>query len=215
MAGSNNFKVFDENKNNVQADAEYAADTQRQNGVIPGLAKSNLHNKLYRQVSIMSAAIGEFIKNLGLAASDADFTALVSVITNAFASKPDLDSHKADNVSAHGINLKANKVQGNWIAATLQNGWTGSLMYRKNDIGQVEIQGALIPGTLTAGTLVAQLPAGYNAFKDTPIPAIQASTGDTKLGFILRYDGKIEVRMTEITMGANYSISAVALYLGS
>ena len=80
MAGSNNFKVFDETATNIMADVAYAASTARTNGVQNGVADATLHNKLFRQASIMAYAIGEVIKANGLAASDADISALVAVL---------------------------------------------------------------------------------------------------------------------------------------
>ena len=60
MARSN-FKVFAEAVAalNVVSDAEYATDTQRINGVVPGLASAALHNKLYKQATIMAAALAQ------------------------------------------------------------------------------------------------------------------------------------------------------------
>lgn len=84
MAGSNNFKVFDENSQNIMSDADYNSNTARQNGVSTGLASSQLHNKLFRQISMMVTALGECIKNKGLVASDSDLAALVEVLQNTF-----------------------------------------------------------------------------------------------------------------------------------
>jgi hypothetical protein len=76
LAGTNNFKVFNEAFSNAQTDAEYNADTARINGLSAGMANLNLHNKLFRQVSVMTAAIGQFIANKGNNASDTDIVAL-------------------------------------------------------------------------------------------------------------------------------------------
>jgi hypothetical protein len=42
-----------------------------------------MHNKLFRQVSVMAAAIGQFVANQGYNASDTDLTALTGAVTNA------------------------------------------------------------------------------------------------------------------------------------
>lgn len=46
---STNFKIFNEDHSDERTfnDSEYANATQRQSGVIPGIALSRLHNKLY------------------------------------------------------------------------------------------------------------------------------------------------------------------------
>gem|GEM_PF-3694877 len=48
-----------------------------------------------------------------------------------------------------------------WITASLQNAWTGTLQYRKNQIGQIEIKFDLTAGTITASTNVTNLPVDY------------------------------------------------------
>lgn len=80
MAGNNNFKVFNESQTNIMDDAAYDASTYRQNGAVAGIAPSNLHNKLYRQTSIMAAAIAQSLANRGYDVSDANFNSLVSVL---------------------------------------------------------------------------------------------------------------------------------------
>lgn len=76
MAGTNNFRVFNEGFQNAKSDAEYAADAARLNGLSAGMASLTLHNKLFRQVSVMAAAIGQFIADQGNNASDTDVEAL-------------------------------------------------------------------------------------------------------------------------------------------
>lgn len=81
MANSN-FKVFAESVAalNVVSDAEYATDTQRINGVVPGLAPAALHNKLYKQATIMAAALAQVLVEQGQDALDSDYAALVASI---------------------------------------------------------------------------------------------------------------------------------------
>lgn len=69
---------FDENVLNILTDLQYSSDSDRINGVSSGLARSNLHNKLFRQTSVVASMIGELIKNAGLDASDANITTLLS-----------------------------------------------------------------------------------------------------------------------------------------
>lgn len=86
MAKSN-FKVFAEGvaPENIQSDKEYETDTQRVSGVVPGIAVPSLHNKLYKQSTIMVAAIAQVIVQAGLDAMDDDYTGLVANLRKAFA----------------------------------------------------------------------------------------------------------------------------------
>lgn len=107
---SSNFLVFDENNVNIESDGDYSTSTQRLNGVAPGIALSDMHNKLFRQTSIMCAAIGEFISNAGLVASDVSLPALVTAFTDAVKSvgattgdiKPSLQSSLGGWVLCNG-----------------------------------------------------------------------------------------------------------------
>lgn len=99
--------------------------------------------------------------------------------------------------------------QPSWIAATLQNGWTGNLWYRKNSLGLLEIGGAINPGTLTAGTIIAQLPVGYRPYFNKPIPCINANTGATARGIFVNTSGNVIIYMSEIVTGTGYSFSEI------
>lgn len=82
-----NFKVFAESvaELNVMSDAEYATDSQRIAGVVPGLASPKLHNKLYKQATIMGAALAQVLVERGFNAMDNDYNGLVKAIRQAFA----------------------------------------------------------------------------------------------------------------------------------
>lgn len=82
-----NFKVFAESVAdlNVMSDPEYATDSQRIAGVVPGLASPKLHNKLYKQATIMAAALAQVMVERGFNAMDNDYDGLVKAIRQAFA----------------------------------------------------------------------------------------------------------------------------------
>ncbi len=81
----------------------------------------------------------------------------------------------------------------NWISATLQNGWTGTLQYRKNQIGQTEISGRVKPGTRTFGTVMAQIPAQY-AHPDRVFPLdMYGTNGEVFTGVVLEVNGSIKI----------------------
>lgn len=82
-----NFKIFAESVAalNVMSDPEYATDSQRIAGVVPGLASPKLHNKLYKQATIMAAALAQVMVERGFNAMDNDYDGLVKAIRQAFA----------------------------------------------------------------------------------------------------------------------------------
>lgn len=92
---TNKFLPFNTNKLNMQSDATYAAETQRLNGVVNGIAKADMHNKIFRQASVMAAAIGEHIVDAGYDASDDSVSGLKTAIGNAIALKPYVDAQLA------------------------------------------------------------------------------------------------------------------------
>lgn len=101
---SSNFKVFAEAVAalNVVSDAEYATDTQRINGVVPGLASAALHNKLYKQATIMAAALAQVLVEQGQDALDSDYAALVaslkkSLVLSLNGEKPDRNGNIQKN----------------------------------------------------------------------------------------------------------------------
>lgn len=82
----NKFQIFNQamNNSNTYSDSEYVADIQRKDGVRPGVALVGLHNKLYRQTTVMPYALGEFMGSLGYDAVDSgDGKALADNLTAA------------------------------------------------------------------------------------------------------------------------------------
>lgn len=84
---NNNFYVFDENANNIMTLTDYSNSTTRSNGVVSGIADSMLHNRLYRQSSIMVAALGQVIADAGVDANDDSLSDLISAIKSTLAVK--------------------------------------------------------------------------------------------------------------------------------
>jgi len=76
-----------------------------------------------------------------------------------------------------------------WIDATLQNGWTGFVRYRKNAVGQIELMGRLIAGSGGIKSVVTVLP--YYPQVTTAIPCVILQTGNTYDGLQLRSNGEI------------------------
>ena len=82
---THNFQIFDESMTDVMTDLDYQNDTQRTDGVIPGVANPLLHNKLYRQCSVMAYAIAQTIVARGYSIDDSDPAALTDAIQRTFA----------------------------------------------------------------------------------------------------------------------------------
>lgn len=137
----NNFKVFNENINpeKTLSDAEYDGNSQRVQGVTTGVADSKLHNKLFRQTSILSYALAKFIEEQGFDALDKDKDDLYESLKNAlnkFVVIP-LDSHKVD-ANAHN-NLPYVKVAGDTMTGSLVLGKQSRLKLTKNDNREIDV----------------------------------------------------------------------------
>lgn len=151
MANSN-FKVFAESVAalNVVSDAEYATDTQRINGVVPGLASAALHNKLYKQATIMAAALAQVLVEQGQDALDSDYAALVaslkkSLVLSLNGEKPDRNGNIQKNF-VYSVEGKTPDSKGN-VALNIDYlnafSFVGSVVITKDNIN---------PGTKLGGT---------------------------------------------------------------
>jgi arginine/lysine/ornithine decarboxylase len=88
MPGSHNFLVFNPtNVANTDDDAAYLLKAQRINGLTSGIADTTMHNKLYRQASVMVAALAQFMADQGQVITDGDVNALTTAVTNSFQQK--------------------------------------------------------------------------------------------------------------------------------
>lgn len=151
MANSN-FKVFAESVAalNVVSDAEYATDTQRINGVVPGLAPAALHNKLYKQATIMAAALAQVLVEQGQDALDSDYAGLVASIKKTFMlslndEKPDAKGNLQKNF-VYSVEGRTPDKNGN-VALNIDYlnafSFVGSVVITKDNIN---------PGTKMGGT---------------------------------------------------------------
>lgn len=97
--------------------------------------------------------------------------------------------------------------QPNWITATLQNGWTGTLQYSKNDLNMVTIKMDCVAGTITGTTQIANLNVGYRPLVHIGMPIVNSGTGDVDKIYI-NPDNRI-------LLAKNSSLVAGAIYKGS
>lgn len=124
----NNFKVFDESKTNIMSDADYENHTQRKKGVQSGVASSAMHNKLYRQVSMIGKAVADFIQSQDFDANDADAQLLSKNLSNAlnkFAKVP-LDTHNT-NPNSHATGISGNAATATRLKVPRKIGITGKV----------------------------------------------------------------------------------------
>lgn len=86
---AHNFYQFDPTKNNMMSDAGYSASNYRKNGAQAGVAPAPVHNKLFYQTSTFITAFAQMMDAKGYELSDADVTALATMLSNV-AAKSDL-----------------------------------------------------------------------------------------------------------------------------
>lgn len=111
-----NFKIFNEENSpdRTYNDSEYEQATQRQSGVIPGMALSRLHNKLYLQATSMCKAIADFIVSKGHNCMDNDVHGITANLEESIKglTKNGIDNHNTD------ANAHENGIAGNAATAT-------------------------------------------------------------------------------------------------
>ncbi|MEO3978762.1 hypothetical protein [Streptomyces sp. CAU 1734] len=92
-----------------------------------------------------------------------------------------------------------------WTALPLNNGWTsyGSSfqppVYQRQIDGTVQLAGLIAPGTLTAGTTVATLPAGYRPTADH-IYRVSAGAATAVADIYVRSSGALTIQNTAGTV---------------
>lgn len=94
-----------------------------------------------------------------------------------------------------------------WREATMINGWSGSVRYRKNPFGQLEIYGNITPGTVPG--VAAILPEGYRPPGLTPIACAIHSTGNVYNGLVLHGAGGLQVYRGDMRAGTRYDFNAI------
>lgn len=120
----------------------------------------------------------------------------------------ELDAHKADNTSAHGINTLAKKTMGETYNATLQNGWSSGsgLRYSKNDLNQLHIRGNMVAGTITPGTVIATLPEGYRPYNTVSIATYNMSGAKITSGIAISPNGNLAICAPGATENASGNV---------
>lgn len=103
---SSNIKIFDQNKENMMSDVNYANHTQRINGVQTGVADSQLQNKFQYQMSLFAYALAQMMNANGIDANDTSaVTTFVANLSNTILQKV-ADKGTADDIAVGGNNSK-------------------------------------------------------------------------------------------------------------
>ena len=118
---THNWQIFDESMSDTMTDIDYQSDSQRTNGVIPGVADPLLHNKLYRQCSVMAYAIAQTIVARGYSIDDSDPVSLTNAIQRTFAFSVNGDKPNASGAITTGKPLDAWPVGSIFITASNSN----------------------------------------------------------------------------------------------
>ena|SRR5437763_624148 len=83
-----------------------------------------------------------------------------------------------------------------WVNLTLQNGWSATAnglttattpQYRKNAFGELELRGLLGGGTVTQGTVIANLPVGFRPVQETRLIVAKHDGGGFSPGLLYIY----------------------------
>lgn len=159
---TNNFLIFDESLTAIDTDQEYLAESQRLNGVTPGLASPKMHNKLYRQCSVMAYAIANVLAARGFNADDSDPAGLVNAIQRAFAFSVNGNTPNASGAVTAVRPIDAWPVGslfmtfGNTNPASLLGG--GAWVQIKGRYLLAADDGDLVDGTTTVGAMTKNVP---------------------------------------------------------
>lgn len=91
-----NFQIFNEENapERTYNDSEYKEATQRLGGVMPGMALSRMHNKMYYQWSAMCKAIANLIVNHGHDCMDSDVAGITRYLDEAITNAADTEVKK-------------------------------------------------------------------------------------------------------------------------
>lgn len=94
-----------------------------------------------------------------------------------------LESHLSEEATQSSLGHI--RLQGPWIDGVLENGWTGTISYAKNDLGQVVLKGDLTVGTTSVDTTIATLPLGYRPNARVVIPVIHTESSEGFVGLYM------------------------------
>lgn len=162
MAGE--FVQWNPTKANQQTDAEWQADAQRLGGALnPSIFTSKRANKLFYQLSTMAVALANSLTAKGYSVSDADVTALTTVLGNLVA-KPDF--YAVDTGTANNYQIALSVTTGMPVYFLAGNTNTTAAQLTCTNLGAkwIKKQGtmSLTGGEIVAGSIVGVVYDGTN-----------------------------------------------------
>lgn len=119
-----------------------------------------------------------------------------------------------ETITSHLADFASLLEGGEVLTATLQNGWTNTLQYSKDDLGYLWLRGNITSGVITAGTVISTLPEGFRPGRITPILAYRSSGAGGfggVMGLFVGSSGAIAVRdlYDKIATNSSYEINAI------
>jgi len=175
---------------NVQSQAVYDADPQREIGHQPGIAKAEMENKALRQVSLIAAGVAQFIADLQ--ATDVEDT-----LTPANIAAMLLEAVEASTVvNSSVIQPISSSVAGN--ALTVGHAGGVPIDYRSSALNNGAVS------TITGGALTVVAPAGatFGSIAATPFRLWIAKVLDAGVEYLA-------LQNTQIVNGINVDIAPV------
>lgn len=112
-------------------------------------------------------------------------------------------THEAEKATQS--NLGHIKKQEDWITGTLKSGWTGTILYAKNDLGMVTLIISATSGTVADGTVIATLPSGYYPTGTTVIRGHNYITDEFK--FAIGGNANLRILGSNLVTNTSYSIN--------
>lgn len=195
-----------DSKDNITTFTEYTEELD----IVSGEKQSTLFGKILKSIKTFRTAIGVLAS-----LSTVEKTNLVSAINELVNGKIDKNSivHTTETNSTtkvpssavtHGLGqditnlqndvgtINSNLAWESWQTLTLLNDWAGTLQVRKNGLGIIQLKGGVTVGVKDFGTIIAQLPTGFNSsyFKNVEF---FSATGDLIDGIAITQDGNLVV----------------------
>ena len=112
--------------------------------------------------------------------------------TDADSPLPETINPIIDAVETNAANISSVLAGGTEQSVTLENGWTGTLSCKINDLGQVSVNGRITPGTVAKGTSIAQLP--YSPKNALAFAVYDSGSGVVKTPLTISATGRIYVQ---------------------
>ncbi|MDC6266654.1 hypothetical protein [Lysinibacillus fusiformis] len=106
------------------------------------------------------------------------------------------------------------RLQEDYISGALQNGWQGSFLFAKNDLGIVSLKLNSYGMVTTGGTVIATLPHGYRPKAATIFPITTDINGGIKFLIIGEGSGEIIIPVDSMLEANRVYLAGATFYAG-